>query len=94
VIFGIVGATVAIVGAVVAAIVAAVSLIVGGVGLFAGGLVGLFSTPATAIVLFGAAFLLWGLGKIVFIIIGAGVSLLGLVVAWLFSRSKGDSHVR
>ncbi len=94
VIFGIVGATVAIVGAVVAAIVAAVSLIVGGVGLFAGGLVGLFSTPATAIVLFGAAFLLWGLGKIVFIIIGAGVSLLGLIVAWLFSRSKGDSHVR
>jgi hypothetical protein len=43
-------------------------------------------------VLFGAAFLLWGLCKIVFIIIGAVLSVLGQCVSWLFGRSKGEYH--
>jgi len=70
----------------------AVGLVIGGVGLFAGGFFGLFATPATALILFGAAFLLWGLGKVVFVIVGALISLLSQFVSWLFGRTKGDYH--
>jgi hypothetical protein len=93
VIFGIVGATVAIVGAVVAAIVAAVSLIVGGVGLFAADSSALLD-PGHGHRPLRRGFPPLGLGKIVFIIIGAGVSLLGLVVGVALQPLERDFYVR
>jgi uncharacterized membrane protein len=72
----------------------AIGLLIGGIALFVSGFFGLFATPATALILFGAAFLLWGLGKIVFVIVGAVISLLGQTVSWFFDRSKGDSYAR
>jgi Predicted membrane protein len=70
----------------------AIGLVIGGIALFAGGVLGLFSNPATALVLFGIAFLLWGSGKIVFIIAGAAASLLGQSLSGLFARAKGVNH--
>jgi len=64
----------------------------GGLVVFVSGFIGLFSMPATALVLFGAAFILWGIGKIVFAIIGAVLSLLGQFVSWLFDRPAGGYH--
>lgn len=92
--FAIIGVLIAILVSVFAVGIAGVGLIVGGAALFAGGFFGLFATPATALVLFGAAFLLWGIGKIIFSIIGAALSLLGEFVSWLFNRSKGDFHAK
>ena len=43
--------------------IAAIALLVGGLVTFISGFVGLFSMPATALVMFGAAFILWGSGK-------------------------------
>lgn len=80
--------------AVIAFGAAAIGLMLGGIVLFAGGFFGLFSSPATALVLFGVAFLLWGLGKIVFVIIGAALSLLGGTVSWLFIGPGGDRYAK
>jgi len=94
VIVALVGIIIAVVAVVIAIGTAAIGLVVGGVALFTGGFFGLFATPATAIILFGAAFLLWGLGKIVFVIAGAVISLLGGFVSWLFDRTKGDRYAK
>jgi uncharacterized membrane protein len=87
-----VGLLIALVATVFAVGMGAVGLIVGGVALFAGGFVGLFASPASAIILFGAAFLLWGIGKIVFVIIGSALSLVGSFMSWLFGRSGGNRY--
>jgi uncharacterized membrane protein len=73
---------------------AGVGIFIGGIGLFVSGFFGLFTGPASALVLFGAAFILWGLGKMLFVIIGAVVSLLGQILSWGFNRSKGDYYGR
>lgn len=89
-----VGLLIAAVAVVFAVGMGAVGLVVGGIALFAGGFFGLFAKPATALILFGAAFLLWGFGKIVFIIIGAAVALMGEFISWLFGRTKGDRYAK
>jgi len=91
-IFAIVGILIAIVATVLAVGVGAVALVIGGIALFTGGFFGLFAKPASALVLFGVAFLLWGLGKIVFVIIGAVLSLLGSLLSWLFGSDKGTYY--
>ena len=73
---------------------AAVAIFIGGLGLFVSGCFGLMSSPATALILFGAAFLLWGIGKIIFVIVGSVVSILGQTTAWAFGRKKGDYNAR
>jgi len=72
--------------------VVGISLILAGVGAFIGGCFALMSTPATAIVGFGLAFVLWGLSKIVFVIVGAVASLFGALMAGIFGRSKGANR--
>lgn len=89
-----VGLVIALVATVFAVGMGGVGLIVGGVALFAGGFVGLFASPASAIILFGAAFLLWGIGKIVFVIIGAAISLVASFMSWLFGRSGGNHYAK
>lgn len=93
-VMAIVGVMIAIVATLFAVGLAAIGLIIGGFALFVGGFVTLFLTPASALVLFGVAFLLWGAGKIVFAIIGALFSLLGQLVAWLFGRTQGGYYGR
>lgn len=91
-IFAIVGVVVAVFGIVVAVGAGAIALVVGGIALFTGGFFGLFAKPASALVLFGVAFLLWGLGKIVFVIIGAVLSIAGRILSWLFTGPKGGRY--
>lgn len=74
--------------------IAALAIILGGVGVFVGGFLELLTTPATALILFGVAFLLWGIGKIVFVILGALLRLLGYFASLIFGKPKGDSHAR
>lgn len=91
-VMAIVGVLIAIVATLFAVGLAAIGLVIGGVALFVGGFVTLFMTPASALVLFGVAFLLWGAGKIVFAVIGALFSLLGQLVGWLFGRAPGGYY--
>jgi hypothetical protein len=42
--------------------------------------------------MFGAAFILWGIGKIIFAIMGAVLSLMSQFISWLFDRSAGGYH--
>jgi len=79
---------------VLAGAAASIGLVVGGIALFTGGIFGLVASPASAVILFGVAFLLWGLGKIAFVIIGALLSLLGDCILWLFGSSGGKRHGR
>ena len=81
---------IAVMAVVIAVGAAAVGIFIGGIALFVGGFMGLFATPATALIFFGAAFILWGIGKIIFVIIGAAMSLMGQLMSWLFGRAKGD----
>lgn len=94
VIFGLFGAMIALIATVFATGAAGIAVIIGGVVLFASGFFGLFATPATALVFFGAAFILWGVGKIIFTLIGAVLSLMGDFISWLFDRSTGEYHGR
>ena len=91
-VFGVIGLVVAVVAVAAAVAAGAVGLVVGGLALFVGGFVGIFASPASALILFGAAFLLWGIGKIAFAIIGAVLSILGQTVSWLFGRSQGGTY--
>lgn len=86
---GLVGVIIAILATVFGIGVAAVVLLVGGIVTFIGGFVGLFTMPATALVLFGAAFVLWGIGKIIFAAIGTALSMLSQLVSWIFDRTTG-----
>jgi len=83
----VVGGALALAGA-----VAAIAVAVGGIGLFAGGMFGLLAHPASAVILFGVAFLLWGLVKIACTVIGALLSLLGDFILWLFGSSGGKKY--
>lgn len=85
---------VALVSVIVAAAGGAIAFFASGIAAFASGFFGLFSAPASALILFGVAFLLWGLCKIVFTVIGATISLLGSAAAWLFGRQKGSYNER
>lgn len=97
---------IAVVSTVGALGIAAIAIILGGVGVFFGGFLELLTTPATALILFGIAFLLWGFGKIVFVILGAILGLLGYLASFVFGRPnggrsggysgnhKGDFHAR
>ncbi|ULQ59209.1 DUF1700 domain-containing protein [Brucepastera parasyntrophica] len=69
--------------------VTAISMVIGGIASFLYGIFGLFTAPTTALILFGAAFFLWGLGKIIFVVVGAILSLLERFVNWVFNREKG-----
>jgi uncharacterized membrane protein len=91
-VIAIIGIIIAILATVVAVGAAAIALFVGGIAVFAGGFLGLFSMPASALILFGVAFILWGAGKIIFVIIGAVLSLLGRFTFWAFNRDKGDRY--
>lgn len=93
-VLAIAGGIIAAVATLVAVGVGAIGLVIGGVALFVGGFTTLFLTPASALVLFGVAFLLWGAGKIVFAIIGALFSLLSQLVGWLFGRTGGKYYGR
>lgn len=66
--------------------IAAFAIILGGVGVFFGGFLELLTTPASALILFGIAFLLWGFGKIVFVILGAVLGLLGYLSSFIFGK--------
>lgn len=89
-----IGVIIAVVAVVAVIAVGAVGLVIGGIALFAGGFFAIFATPASALILFGVAFLLWGIGKIAFAIIGAALSLLGNTLGWLFSGPKGARYGR
>jgi uncharacterized membrane protein len=93
-VIAIIGIMIAILAVVFAVGAAAVGLLIGGFALFIGGFFGLFSSPASALIIFGVAFLLWGAGKIIFTIIGASLSLLGQLTSWMFGRTKGDGYAR
>lgn len=74
--------------------VSAVAIILSGFGLFIGGFLEILKTPATALILFGVAFVLWGIGKIVFVILGSLMRVLGYFASRIFGRPRGDSHAR
>lgn len=87
-----IGVIVAILSVALALALGAIGLVIGGIALFVGGFIGIFTSPASALLLFGAAFLLWGIGKIVFAVIGAALSLIGNAAAWLFGRPTGGRY--
>ena len=89
---GLLGLVIAVLAAVFGIGIAAIALLVVGFVTFVSGFIGLFSMPATALVMFGAAFILWGIGKIVFTILGAVLSIMSRFISWLFDRSAGGYH--
>lgn len=94
VVIAIIGVMIAILAVVFAVGAAAVGLVIGGFALFVSGFFGLFASPASALIIFGVAFLLWGAGKIVFTVIGATMALLGQLTSWMFGFTKGDRYAR